>query len=75
MSEKKLDTLQELLVDELIDKIKSGKATASELNVSRQLLKDAGYEFIQSSNSPLIKAIENLPFEQNEVMTAFKKQG
>ena len=71
---KKLDKLQELLVEELIGKIKSGEAKSGDLNVARQLLKDAGVEYIQSANSPLFKAMENLPFEENQVMTAFKKQ-
>ena len=71
---KKLDKLQELLVEELIGKIKSGEAKSGDLNVARQLLKDAGVEYIQSANSPLFKAMENLPLEENQVMTAFKKQ-
>lgn len=74
MSEKKLDILQELLVDELIAKIQSGEAKASELNVARQLLKDQGYEFI-NTKSPLVDVMDSLPFEQKEVLTAFKKQG
>jgi hypothetical protein len=74
MSEKKLDKLQELLVDELILKIESGEAKPSELNIARQLLKDQGYEFI-NTKSPLVDVMDNLPFEQKEVLTAFKKQG
>ena len=74
MSEKKLDKLQELLLDELILKIESGEAKSSELNIARQLLKDQGYEFI-NTKSPLADVMESLPFEQKEVLTAFKKQG
>lgn len=38
--EQNLDTLQDLLVTTLIERIKSGDANAAELNTARQLLKD-----------------------------------
>ena len=38
----KLNILQDLLIDEFIERIKSGEAQASDLNAARQLLKDNG---------------------------------
>ena len=74
MSTDKLDKLSELLIDELIVKIQNGEAKASELNVARQLLRDQGYELASQIKSPLAEVMSDLPFDQKEVMTAFKKQ-
>jgi hypothetical protein len=37
-----LNALQSILVSSLMDRIKNGEATAADLNVARQLLKDNG---------------------------------
>ena len=42
--QKLLDQLHTELAQELLDKVRSGEAKASELNVARQFLKDNGIE-------------------------------
>jgi len=41
-----LETLHTVLIENLLDKVKSGEAKAGDLNVARQLLKDNGIECI-----------------------------
>ena len=72
---KELDNLAKLLIKDLTDKISSGEAKASDLNVGRQLLKDAGYEYIAQDLNQFNTLVKNLPFDQEELMTTFKKQG
>ena len=43
-----LETLHTVLIENLLDKVKSGEAKAGDLNVARQLLKDNGIECIPS---------------------------
>ena len=61
---KTLDTLHTELAQELLDKVRSGKAKASELNVARQFLKDNGIEGLPVDNSPLKELVDELPFEE-----------
>ena len=52
MSDKtlKLNNLQDILIDEFIERINSGAATPSDLNAARQLLKDNGIHAAVSNN-------------------------
>ena len=61
-----LDELHVRLGEELLEKIKSGKARASDLNVCRQFLKDNGVESIAIDNSPLKSLVDELPFTDPE---------
>jgi hypothetical protein len=61
-SEKILRELHDLLVSDLIAKIRSGTATASELGVARQLLKDNNIDSSPRKDSPIMKLYETLPF-------------
>ncbi len=47
---KTLELLHENLAVELLNKVKSGEATASEMNVARQFLKDNGIEGLPVDN-------------------------
>ena len=63
-NDKKLELLQNLhtvLIQELLDKVRSGEAKAGDLNVARQLLKDNGIECIPTANNPMEDLMSNLP--------------
>jgi len=66
MTVKKLSELHDLVINDLIDKIRSGEAKAADLNVARQLLKDNNIEAIPADNSPLQNLIDELPFNDKE---------
>jgi hypothetical protein len=61
----KLHLLQDQLIDTLKDKIQSGEATASELSVARQLLKDNGIQAVATDNSPMKALVDSLPFDDD----------
>ena len=54
-------TLHDAMVNELIRKIRAGEATAADLNVARQYLKDAGFETTRESK-PAQNLAMTLPF-------------
>jgi len=63
-NDKKLELLQNLhtvLIQELLDKVRSGDAKPGDLNVARQLLKDNGIECIPTANNPMEDLMSNLP--------------
>ena len=63
-NDKKLELLENLhtvLIENLLDKVKSGEAKAGDLNVARQLLKDNGIECIPTANNPMEDLMSNLP--------------
>ena len=63
-NDKKLELLQDLhtvLIENLLDKVKSGEAKAGDLNVARQLLKDNGIECIPTANNPMEDLMSSLP--------------
>ena len=63
-NDKKLELLQNLhtvLIENLLDKLKSGEAKAGDLNVARQLLKDIGIECIPTEKNPIEVLMSNLP--------------
>tara|TARA_B100001248_G_C27276801_1_gene405745 strand:- start:92 stop:319 length:228 start_codon:yes stop_codon:yes gene_type:complete len=62
--DKKLELLQNLhtvLIENLLDKVKSGEAKAGDLNVARQLLKDNGIECIPTDKNPIEDLMSSLP--------------
>lgn len=54
----------------LLDKIMSGEATASELNVARQFLKDNGIDGIPKKENPLGQLAQHLPLFDDETTEA-----
>jgi len=52
------------LAAELLQRVESGEATASELNVARQFLKDNGIEAI-SENSQVLSLADVVPFKDD----------
>ena len=65
-----LDELHVELGEQLLEKIKSGKARASDLNVARQFLKDNFYEVLPTQENPLRHLVDELPFnDEKETVT------
>ena len=63
---KVFENLHESLVASLLNKVQSGEATAAELNVARQMLKDNGIDMMARRGSPLSKLADVLPFKDPE---------
>ena len=51
------------LAEDLLAKIVSGEATAADLSVCRQFLKDNGIDTLAFAESPLVNLATVLPFE------------
>lgn len=60
-----LNLLQDLLIDEFIQRIQSGAATPSDLNAARQLLKDNGIHAQVTNENPLGNLVDMLPFRDD----------
>ena len=65
--DKVLDELHIELAQTLLDRVRSGEAKASDLNVARQFLKDNGIEGLPVENTPLKDLVDELPFEEENV--------
>jgi len=50
----------------LLDRIKAGEATAADLSVARQFLKDNGIDSLAFADSPITKLATVLPFEADD---------
>jgi len=60
-----LKQLEDALAQDLLDRVKSGTATAAELAVARQYLKDAGaFAGVIEAGSPAHNLLSNLPFDE-----------
>ena len=57
-----LASLHTALAQECLDRIESGKATASDLAVARQFLKDNGIDSVPKKGDPLDTLSQSLPF-------------
>ena len=68
MTEKQLmDTLHEVVTKELLARVRSGEATASELSVAVKFLKDNGASLdVITAESPMASLLDGLPFEVAE---------
>jgi hypothetical protein len=67
MSEKteKLNVLQDMLINEFIERIQAGAATPSDLNAARQFLKDNGVHAQVTNENPLGNLVDMLPFRDD----------
>jgi len=60
-----LDELHKVVAIELLNRVKSGEATASELSVAVKFLKDNNASLdVITAESPLAALLEQLPFEE-----------
>lgn len=64
MDREQLDLLHAAVANELLDRVKSGEATASELSVAVKFLKDNNANLdVVTAESPLGNLLESLPFD------------
>lgn len=56
-----LEQLHEGLARDLLKRVKSGEATASDLNVVRQFLKDNGIDNVPKKGSPFGELVNSIP--------------
>ena len=70
-TDKILDDLHSELAATLLDKVRSGTAKASDINVARQFLRDNGIAGVPVENSPLKNLMDELPFTEEEVVKKF----
>jgi hypothetical protein len=63
MDEQALRDLHTSLVRTLTERIQAGTATAADLGVARQLLKDNGIDSAIKQNAPILKLHDALPFD------------
>jgi hypothetical protein len=68
MTEKQLmDTLHDAVTKELLLRVQSGEATASELSVAVKFLKDNGASLdVITAESPMASLLQDLPFDVGE---------
>jgi len=59
-----LDELHTELAETLLDKIRSGEAKSSDMNVARQFLKNNGIEGLPVDNTAMKDLVDELPFEE-----------
>ena len=70
-TDKVLDDLHTELATSLLEKVRSGTAKASDLNVARQFLRDNGIAGVPVENSPLKGLMDDLPCTEEEVVKKF----
>lgn len=59
-----MDVLHEVVTKELLARVQSGEATASELSVAVKFLKDNGASLdVITAESPMAGLLESLPFD------------
>jgi hypothetical protein len=70
VTEKQLmDTLHDAVTKELLMRVQSGEATASELSVAVKFLKDNGASLdVVTAESPMANLLESLPFDMSEAV-------
>jgi len=70
MTEKQLiDSLHEAVTQELLLRVRSGEATASELSVAVKFLKDNGASLdVIMADGPMANLLQDLPFDVGEKM-------
>jgi len=66
-----LEALFNATVEALVAKIQSGEATAADLNVARQMLKDNGVELPPVDGNPTFNLVTSLPFDAGEPKKSF----
>jgi hypothetical protein len=59
-----LEQIHNALSEELLRKIQDGSATATELNVARQFLKDNGVDCVPNASQPMLNLAQIMPFDE-----------
>jgi len=58
-----LESLHGALAQDLLETVQSGEATAADLSVARQFLKDNGIDSLAFADAPITNLAAVLPFE------------
>lgn len=66
-TEELLRQLYDATISSMLERVKSGEATAADLNVARQMLKDNNISSTPAISPNLVKIAESLPFTQKGV--------
>jgi len=66
------NAIHEALAQALLDKIRTGEATAADLNVARQYLKDNNVTSAPLPGSPMSNLVRELPFTGDESTPRFR---
>jgi hypothetical protein len=61
-----LANLHNKLATKLLARIQDGDATAADLSVARQFLKDNGIDSVAAPGAPITKLADVLPFDQDD---------
>jgi hypothetical protein len=64
MNKKILEQIHNALAEELLKKIQDGSASATELNVARQFLKDNGIDCAPAASQPMLNLAQIMPFDE-----------
>ena len=74
MTEKEMmELLHKTLAENLLLRVKDPEAKSSDLNVARQFLKDNGVDQLATSNTPLRKLADALPFDPDSIESNAKE--
>jgi len=66
MDSDRFSKLHNAVGDALLARVLSGEATAAELNVARQFLKDNGIDATAQASEPLLNLAKIMPFDPDE---------
>ena len=64
LNEELLGSIHTALTEELLNRIQTGVATPTDLNVARQMLKDNNITVTPASGSPLLNILDELPYDE-----------
>lgn len=64
MDKKILEAMHTALAENLLARIQSGDATATDLNVARQFLKDNGIDCAPSASQPMLNLAQIMPYDE-----------
>ena len=68
LNEELLGKIHESLSEELLNRIQTGVATPTDLNVARQLLKDNNITVTPAAGNPLLNIAEELPYDAENII-------
>ena len=63
-----LADVHELLAQWCLERLREGDATAADLNIIRQFLKDNNIDCVPTENNSMAKLAEELPFKLSDVI-------
>lgn len=64
VDKKVLEAIHTALAEDLLARIRSGDATATDLNVARQFLKDNGIDCAPDVSAPMLNLAKIMPFDE-----------